>query len=73
MFKLEIKTDDAAFGDTDCETFQEIAAMLISLRRKMQAEAAADIGGCRVNKWIEAIRDTNGNIIGTFTYDSTDH
>jgi hypothetical protein len=72
MFKLEIRTDNAAFGETDCETFQEIAAVLIDLRRRMQAEAASDDGGCRMGKWIEPLRDTNGNTIGTFTYESTD-
>ena len=72
MFKLEIRTDNAAFGETDCETFQEIAAVLIGLRRSMQAEAAADDGSCRTGKWIEPLRDTNGNIIGTFTYESRD-
>ena len=60
MFKLEFETDNAAFGETDCETFQQIAAVLIDLRRRMQAEAAADDGGCRMGKWIEPIRDING-------------
>lgn len=72
MFKLEIKTDNAAFGETDCETFQQIASVLIDLRRKMQSEAANDDGGTRVDKWIEPIRDTNGSIVGTFTYESAD-
>ena len=72
MFKLDIRTDNAAFGETDCETFQQIASVLIDLRRKMQSEAASDDGGTRMGKWIEPIRDTNGNIVGTFTYESAD-
>jgi len=72
MFKLDIRTDNAAFGETDCETFQEIAWVLIQLRRRMQKEAACDDGGTRVGKWIEPIRDTNGNIVGTFSYESAD-
>ena len=69
MFKLEFETDNAAFGETDCETFQQIASVLIDVRRKMQAEAANDIGGSRTTQWIESIRDTNGNTIGRFTYE----
>ena len=67
MFKLQFETDNAAFGETDCETFQQIATVLIDLRRRMQAEAAADDGGTRMGKWIEPVRDINGNTIGSFT------
>ena len=69
MFKLEFETDNAAFGETDCETFQQISTVLIDLRRRIQAEAAADDGGTRMGKWIEPIRDMNGNTIGSFTYE----
>ena len=68
MFKLEFETDNAAFGETDCETFQQIATVLIDLRPRMQAKAAADDGRTRMGKWIEPIRDINGNTIGSFTY-----
>lgn len=70
MFKLEFETDNAAFGETDCATFQQIAAVLIDLRRKMQSEAANDVGGDRTTRWIEPIRDANGNRIGSFTYEN---
>lgn len=69
MFKLEFETENAAFGETDCETFQQIATVLIDLRRKMQSEAANDVGGCRTTRWIEPVRDINGNKIGSFTYE----
>ena len=68
MFKLEFETDNAAFGETDCETFQEIGWILRQLRARMTKEAANDCGGCRATRWIEPIRDTNGNTIGSFTY-----
>ena len=69
MFTLKFETDNAAFGETDCETFQQVATILIDLRRRMQAEAATDDGGTRMGKWIEPIRDINGNTIGSFTYE----
>ena len=68
MVKIEFETGNAAFGETDCETFQGIASVLIELRQKMQSEAANDDGGTRMGKWIEPIRDPNGNTIGSFTY-----
>ena len=72
MFKLEFETGNAAFGETDCETFQEIGWILRQLRARMTKEAANDCGGCRATRWIEPIRDTNGNRIGSFTYEASE-
>ena len=69
MFKLEFETDNAAFGETDCETFQEIGWILRRLRARMTKEASCDVGGIRTTRWIEVIRDNNGNTIGSFTYE----
>jgi len=69
MFKLEIQTENAAFGETDCETFEEIHRILIELRRKVGHETAADVGGPRIKQWMEPIRDFNGNVIGGFIYE----
>ena len=69
MFKLEIETDNAAFGETDCETFQEIGWILRRLRARMTKEAADDVGGNRTKQWAEPIRDGNGNKIGSFIYE----
>ena len=68
MFKLQIETNNAAFGETDCETFQEIGYILRRLRLRLTTAAAANCGYCRAEQWIEPIRDLNGNIIGSFTY-----
>ena len=72
MFKLEFETDNAAFGETDCETFQEIGWILRQLRARMTKEAANDCGGCRATRWIEPTRDVNGNRIGSFTYEASE-
>lgn len=69
MFKLEIETENAAFGEADCETFGEIHRILIELRRKVGHEAQADVSGNRTKLWAEPIRDVNGNKIGSFIYE----
>ena len=69
MFKLEFETDNAAFGETDCETFLEIQRLLGQLRSRIKKEAASDCGGIRTTRWFEVIRDINGNTIGSFIYE----
>tara|TARA_R100000773_G_scaffold42765_1_gene40346 strand:+ start:154 stop:375 length:222 start_codon:yes stop_codon:yes gene_type:complete len=71
MFKLEIETQNAAFGETDCETFQEIGWILRRLRARMTKEAADDVGDNRTKRWEEPLRDTNGNKIGSFIYEGS--
>lgn len=69
MFKLQFETDNAAFGETDCETFLEIQRLLGQLRGRIKKEAANDCSGIRTTRWMEVIRDMNGNTIGSFTYE----
>ena len=69
MFKLQFETDNAAFGETDCETFLEIQRLLGQLRGRIKKEAASDWSGVRTTRWMEVIRDNNGNTIGSFTYE----
>lgn len=69
MFTLKFETDNAAFGETDCETFLEIQRLLGQLRSRIKKEAASNCGSIRTTRLMEVIRDINGNTIGSFTYE----
>lgn len=59
MFKLEIRTDNAAFGDrmsSDC--LEEVARILEDIARKVRY---GNEGG--------ACRDVNGNSVGSWGFD----
>ena len=69
MYTLKFETDNAAFGETDCETFLEIQRLLGQLRSRIKKEAASNCGSIRTTRLMEVIRDINGNTIGSFTYE----
>ena len=56
-FKLEIKCDNAAFGDNALDRGYEVARILKKLSLKVEDEAA-DVGE------VLPLFDTNGNCVG---------
>lgn len=56
LFRLEIQTDNAAFGDTHDERNAELAKILRDTAKRLEQGAGAGV-----------IRDTNGNRVGMFS------
>lgn len=56
--KIEIKTDNAAFGDTAIECGEEVARILRELAERIEADGPPEVGG-RYGAY-----DANGNCVG---------
>ena len=69
MITIEFSTENAAFGDSDHDTFLEAAHILHAAAESLMHQAQMQNGSnCTLLKLIDPIRDTNGNTVGTLTY-----
>jgi len=67
MFKLTIKTDNAAFRDDDSDGDHQAAAMLECARILREAANRLECGSCS-----DLLLDYNGNAVGSFVLDLPD-
>jgi len=67
MFKLTIKTDNAAFRDDDSDGDHQAAAMLECARILREVANRLECGSCS-----ESLRDYNGNKVGDFILELDD-
>lgn len=61
MFKLTIATENAAFGDAECEVRSELARILRHIATTLERRDDADYG---------RVGDHNGNHVGDWTLTS---
>ncbi len=69
MITIQFETDNAAFGDSDYEVFQEVDNILNYLKAVIQDQMETAKQDYRsINDLTTLIKDSNGNTVGTLKY-----
>jgi hypothetical protein len=69
MISILFDTENASFGDSDYEVFQEIDNVLSYLKAVIQDQMETAQGEYRsINDLTTVIKDSNGNTIGNMKY-----
>lgn len=69
MITIQFETENASFGDSDYEVFQEADNVLSTLKSKLQDQMeTAEQEYRSVNDLTMLIKDSNGNTIGQMRY-----
>jgi hypothetical protein len=71
MIKIELKTDNDAFGDSDYETLDEAQRILNFLQKNLHDNyvTTARTDKRKLGLVFIPLRDRNGNRVGEFTYE----
>lgn len=69
MITIQFETENAAFGDSDYEVFQEVDNILNYLKAVIQDQMETAKQDYRsINDLTTLIKDSNGNTVGTLKY-----